>query len=94
MPKSVNLAIVGATGLVGRAVLDVLSESSLDVDNIFPLASADSEGDTVEFGKRQLTVHKLDGFDFEQVQIAIFCVPAHVARDYLAVAEKAGCWII
>ena len=94
MPKSVNLAIVGATGLVGRAVLDVLSESSLDVDNIFPLASADSEGDTVEFGKRQLTVHKLDGFDFEQVQIAIFCVPANVARDYLAVAEKAGCWII
>lgn len=94
MDKHIDIAVVGATGLVGSAVLDLLAERETPVGNIYPLASSHNEGEIVEFGKRRLTLHTLEHFDFGKVQIAIFCVPAAVAAEYIPLASQHGCWVI
>ena len=94
MIDSVDIAVIGATGLVGGTVLELLAERDLPFGNIYPLASTASDGKVVHFGQRRLTVHALDNFDFGKVQIAIFCVPASVTQDYLPRAIENGCWVI
>lgn len=94
MIKSIDIAIVGATGLVGSAVLDLLADRDLPFGKIYPLASANSDGDFVEFGKRSLTVHSLENFDFSRVHIAIFCVPAAVSQQFIPKASQQDCWVI
>jgi len=92
--RTIDIAIVGATGLVGGAVMDLLAESKFPAGTIYPLASNDSDGSTVEYGRRKLTVHALADFDFARVQVAIFCVPATVALEYIPRATKSGCIVI
>ena len=94
MTKTVEIAVVGATGLIGAAVLELLADTEIPFGNIYPLASTQSDGEIVEFGKRRLTVHTLEHFDFAKVQIAIFCVPAEVSQEYIAKASAQGCWVI
>ncbi|MEJ2399387.1 MAG: aspartate-semialdehyde dehydrogenase [Gammaproteobacteria bacterium] len=89
-----DIAVVGATGLVGTAVLELLAQRSFPVGQVFPLASENSEGDSVAFGKRHLSVHTLEGFDFRQVQLALFCVPASVATQYIPSATQANCVVV
>lgn len=89
-----DVAVVGATGLVGSAVLELLAQRQFPVAQLYPLASENSEGTSVEFGQHRLTVRNLDGFDFRDVQLALFCVPADVARTYAAEASQAGCTVI
>lgn len=89
-----DIAVVGATGLVGRVILELLAERGFPVGQLFPLAGDDSEGDSVEFGKHHLTVHRLEGFDFRQVQLALFCVPADVALQSIPEALAAGAIVI
>lgn len=89
-----DIAVVGATGLVGSAVLELLTECEFPVGQIYPLASEDSDGNSVEFGERRLIVHQVEGFDFHQVQLALFCVPAEIARTYAPRATQAGCIVI
>lgn len=89
-----DVAVVGATGLVGRAVLECLAERRFPVGQLFPLASADSEASSVEFGQRHLTVHTLEDFDFRQVQLAVCCVPADVASRAIPEAVAAGATVI
>ena len=87
----VDVAVIGATGLVGRAVLEHLSESDIPVGQLYALASDNSVAEHVNFGKRQLSVQALAGFDFNQVQLCFFCVPAEVAAEYLPAATAANC---
>jgi len=94
MIESVDIAVVGATGLVGGAVLERLAQADLKIGNLYPLASDDSDGSTVEFGQRHLSVHALDKFDFSKVQIAILCVPAGVVTEILPRISKQSCWVI
>ncbi len=94
MSNAVNVAVVGATGLVGGAVLEKLAQAQMNVGNVFALASDETEQQTVEYGGRHLTLHTLDQFDFSQVHLAIFCVPADVAQTYAPQATEAGCWVI
>ncbi len=89
-----DIAVVGATGLVGSAVLELLAQRDFPVAQLYPLASENSEGNSVEFGQHRLTVHQLDNFDFRQVQLALFCVPADVAQSYIPEATQSGCVII
>ena len=88
------LAVVGATGLVGGAVMELLAQREFPVAQVFPLASENSEGNSVNFGQRRLTVRNLEAFDFRQVQLALFCVPEDVARTYVPQAAQAGCVVI
>ena len=89
-----DIAVVGATGLVGSAVLELLAQRNFPVAQLYPLASENSEGTSIEFGKHRLTVHNLDGFDFRGVQLALFCVPEDVAKSYALEASQAGCAVI
>ena len=94
MSKSIDIAVVGATGLIGGAVLERLAQTDLNIGHLYPLASEESDGSVVEFGKRHLTVHSLERFDFSKVQIAILCVPASVVEDILPRISKQDCWLI
>ncbi len=57
---SINIAVVGATGNVGREMLAILASKKFDSKNIFPVASSRSEGSQVDFGDDQLTVESIE----------------------------------
>ncbi|UGA37203.1 hypothetical protein JOS77_24345 [Chromobacterium haemolyticum] len=67
MSNSIQLAVVGATGLVGQAVLELLAQRQLPVGRVFAVDTADKEGETAAYGNLELDVHPIDGFAFENV---------------------------
>jgi aspartate-semialdehyde dehydrogenase len=83
-----NIAVAGATGAVGREMLQTLAEREFPVANIYALATKGSVGREVSYGEdRELTVEALDGFDFSKIDIVLFSAGGDVAK---AVAPKAG----
>jgi aspartate-semialdehyde dehydrogenase len=94
MTRKFDVAVVGATGAVGEAMLEILAERNFPVNNVYPLASARSAGKKVAFGNRQLTVQELDSFDFSKVQIGLFSAGASVSAEYAPKAAAAGCVVI
>lgn len=90
----IDVAVVGATGLVGEALLDILSESRLPIGKVHALASARSKGRTVAFGSDRLVVSDLAEFDFSQVKLALFSAGAGVSRIHAPRAVAAGAWVI
>lgn len=90
-----KLAVVGATGNVGREVLDILAERNFPVREVVALASKESKGKKVSFGENQtLTVQALDEYDFHGTDIAIFSPGASVSKVYAPKAAEAGCIVI
>jgi aspartate-semialdehyde dehydrogenase len=83
-----NLAIVGATGNVGRAMINILAEREFPVKNLYPLASHRSVGKKITFGNQVLEVNNLDGFDFRNVDIALFSAGAQVSEQYAKIAAE------
>ena len=65
-----NIAVVGATGIVGESLLDILYSRKFPADKIVPLASKRSAGSQVKFGSNLLDVIALDGFDFKDIDKA------------------------
>lgn len=94
MTKQYDIAILGATGVVGESLLSILAERSFPVGQIYPLASARSKGETVTFKGQALKVQDAAEFDFRKVQIAFFSAGASVSADYAPIAAKAGCVVI
>ena len=94
MSKTYDIAVVGATGAVGEAMLSILAERNFPVGNLYPLASSRSAGKRVGFGDKQLLVQALDTFDFTQVQIGLFSPGASVSKIYAPKAAAAGCVVI
>ena len=92
--KKISIAVVGATGAVGEALLSVLVERAFPVAKLFALASGKSTDDTAMFNERPLQVEAVEGFDFTRCQIAFFCAPKSVAKKHAPRAVKAGCWVI
>lgn len=90
-----KFAVVGATGNVGRAMLSVLAERGVPIDNIVAIASAKSAGREVSYGDQGvLKVLALDSFDFGKVQIALFSPGAAVSAEYAPKAASQGCIVI
>jgi aspartate-semialdehyde dehydrogenase len=89
-----SVAVVGATGAVGEALLAVLEEREFPIDQLYALARTDSEERTVMFADRPVLLSALDDFDFSQCQLVFFCAPAAVAKKYATKAKKAGCHVI
>jgi len=85
---AINLAIVGATGNVGRAMINILAEREFPVKNLYPLASHRSVGKKITFGNQVLEVNNLDGFDFRNVDIALFSAGAQVSEQYAKIAAE------
>jgi aspartate-semialdehyde dehydrogenase len=89
-----KMAIVGATGLVGRTMLKVLEEKNFPVDSLTLLASERSAGTTMEFRGSQLTVQELNEHSFEAIDIALFSAGGVLSSAYAPIAVNAGCTVI
>ena len=89
-----DVAVVGATGVVGEAFLSILAERDFPIENIYALASENSAGETVLFGSKEIKVELLDDFDFEKVHYAFFSAGAKVASIYAPKAADTGCIVI
>jgi aspartate-semialdehyde dehydrogenase len=94
MDKTYNVAVVGATGAVGEAMLSILAEQKFPVNEVYALASARSAGKRVAFGDRYLVVRGLEKFDFKKAQIGLFSAGASVSDIYAPKAAEAGCVVI
>ncbi|WP_322867633.1 aspartate-semialdehyde dehydrogenase [Aquicoccus sp. G2-2] len=89
-----NIAVVGATGNVGREMLNILSEREFPVEKIAALASRRSLGTEVSFGDKTLVCEDLDTFDFTGWDMALFAVGSEATKIYAPKAAKAGCVVI
>jgi aspartate-semialdehyde dehydrogenase len=94
MTRKFDVAVVGATGAVGEAMLEILAERKFPVNRVHALASARSAGKKLPVGDGYLTVVDLDSFDFAQVQIALFSAGASISEKYAPLAAAAGCVVI
>lgn len=89
-----KIVIAGATGNVGREMLNILAERQFPVDEIVALASRKSLGTEVSFGDKTLKTKDLDTFDFTGWDIALFAVGSEATKIYAPKAAKAGCVVI
>lgn len=89
-----DVAILGATGTVGEAMISILEERLFPVRKLYPLASHRSMGETVLFKKKTHFVEDVEQFDFSKVQIALFSAGAKVSAIYAPKAVDAGCIVI
>lgn len=89
-----DIAVVGATGMVGETILQLLYERNFPVGEIYPIASQHSEGKRVFLGKQQKTVCNLAKFDFSRVQFAFFSAGAERSAEYAPRAAETGCIVI
>ncbi|MEC7049307.1 MAG: aspartate-semialdehyde dehydrogenase [Pseudomonadota bacterium] len=90
-----RVAVAGATGAVGREMLQTLAERNFPVDKVYALASSRSAGREVSFGEDEvLTVSALDKFDFAEADIALFSAGGGTAKDVAPRAGEAGCIVI
>ena len=94
MPESFDIAVVGATGMVGESMLEILSARKFPVGVVHALASERSAGTDVNFGNRSLNVENLADFDFSQVQIGFFSAGASVSDEFVPRAAECGCVVI
>ena len=94
MPDKFDIAVVGATGVVGESMLEILSQRKFPVGNIYALASERSVGKTVDFGHRELEVEDLADFDFSKVQIGLFSAGGSISEEFAPKAAAAGCIVI
>jgi len=94
MAKAWNVAVLGATGLVGENLLTVLQERNFPVQELLPLASGRSAGRTVGFRGREVDVIDAATFDFSRAQIGLFSAGGDVSAIYAPKAAAAGCVVI
>ena len=94
MSTKYNLAIAGATGNVGREIIQILEDKNFPVDQLFLLASSRSKGQTIEFRGEQLIVEDLAEFDFSKAHLGLFSPGGKISAEYAPKAAKAGCLVI
>ncbi len=88
-----RVAIVGATGAVGRKLVAILEQRSFPVSELLPFASR-ADGRSVQFAGRAIGIRPIDGNAFEDVDIAFFAAGGDVSRDLVPVAARAGALVI
>jgi len=95
MSDKLNLAVVGATGMVGRAFIDVLNGRELPVENFYAFASARSAGKEVVYKGRAYTVEELTEHSFDRgVDIALFSAGGDISGTFAPIAASKGCVVI
>ena len=94
MSQNYNIAVVGATGNVGREIINILEQREFPINNLYLLASSRSEGKQITFNNKELIVKDLAKFDFSKVQIGLFSAGGSVSAEYAPQAVKSGCVVI
>ncbi|HRO14983.1 MAG TPA: aspartate-semialdehyde dehydrogenase [Paracoccus sp. (in: a-proteobacteria)] len=89
-----KVVVAGATGNVGREMLNILAERQFPVDEIAVLASRRSLGTEVSFGDRTLKTRDIEGFDFTGWDMALFAIGSEATKKYAPIAARAGCVVI
>ncbi len=83
-----NIAIVGATGNVGRKILEVLEKKELTIDNLYLVASSKSAGKKISFKDKEHEVFDLENFDFSKVKITFFAAGRKISEKFVEKAAK------
>lgn len=96
MKETINIAVVGATGAVGKAMFDILASdlTHFTIEQLYPVASSRSKGKTVAFKGKQLEVLDVNDFDFSRVDIALFSAGAEVSQQFAPKAAEQGAIVI
>ena len=92
--KKYSVAVVGATGAVGEALLETLAERQFPVGEIYALARTDSAGEHLRFGGKSVMVQDAAAFDWTQAQLAFFAAGAEATASYIEEATSSGCLVI
>ncbi|EAM9377216.1 aspartate-semialdehyde dehydrogenase [Salmonella enterica] len=94
MSEGWNIAILGATGAVGEALLETLAERQFPVGEIYALARHESAGEHLRFGGKSVIVQDTADFDWTQAQLAFFVAGAEASAAWIDDATNAGCLVI
>ncbi|EFB0316543.1 aspartate-semialdehyde dehydrogenase [Salmonella enterica] len=94
MSEGWNIAILGATGAVGEALLETLAERQFPVGEIYALARHESAGEHLRFGGKSVIVQDAADFDWTQAQLAFFVADAEASAAWIDDATNAGCLVI
>ena len=94
MSKQYDVVILGATGAVGEALIEILAERNFPVRNLYLLASSRSAGGTITFQGKDVVVQEAMNFDFSKAQIGFFSAGGSVSAEYAPKAAAAGCVVI
>ena len=92
--RKVNVAIAGATGAVGGALIEILEERDFPVGELHLLASERSAGKRLQFRGKSVAVQRLDEFDFSQTEIGLFSAGGALSEEFAPKAAAAGCVVI
>ena len=83
-----NLAIIGASGNVGRKTIEILEKSKLAIDNLFLVASSKSVGKKIKFKNKEILIENLENYNFSKAQITFFAAGSEVAKEWVPIASK------
>ena len=94
MSKKYNIAIVGATGAVGQMMVKILMERKFPINKLHLLASKKSVGKKINIEDKDFVVKALEGFDFKNIDIAMFSAGSDISKNYASVAVKNNAIVI
>lgn len=94
MSEGWNIAVLGATGAVGEALLETLAERQFPVGEIYALARNESAGEHLRYGGKSVIVQDAADFDWTQAQLAFFAAGVEASAAYVEEATNAGCLVI
>jgi aspartate-semialdehyde dehydrogenase len=94
MKDKLNVAVVGASGMVGETMLEILAERNFPVGKLYALASERSLGKSVRFGSKTIACEVLDEHDFSDTDIAFFSAGGSISAEHAPRAAAAGCVVV
>jgi len=94
MAQKFDVCVLGATGLVGKTIIEILEERDFPINKLYPLASARSAGEFIDFNGESIEVLDADNFDWSQAQIGFFSAGGSISAKYAPLAGDAGCIVI
>ena len=83
-----NIAIIGASGNVGRKTIEILEKSNFSIEKLFLVASKKSAGKKIKFRKEEIEIENLENYDFSKAQITFFAAGSKIAKEWVPKASK------
>ena len=93
MNSLINLALIGASGVVGKKIISLLENKDIEINNFYPLGST-SVGDEIVFNNNEYKIEDLTNFDYSKVNLAIFSAGSKVAEEHAKDFVNAGVYVI
>ena len=94
MSQQFDVAVLGATGLVGQQIIEILAERKFPIGNLYPLASSRSAGESIEYMGESIEVIDAEKFEWDKAQIGFFSAGGALSKHYAPIAADAGCIVI